>query len=284
MFEKLNKKYSITGLGYSHKSFHENYFSLDLSNKAEVINFALNEPKCDVLIFLVGLAHEKGKGQEYKKFQRVNKKTLVTLLSVLGEQNKRPDKIIFASTISVYGEKINQNIYNENSAKESFSPYALTKLEAEEYLLNNYIKQSWILRLAPVYAPDFQLNINRRTKACGCYYKIGNGEKKLSLCILENISKTVEGILQDKVPTGTYNISDKESYTYNSLLKYVNAKWTLRFPIILVWGLYYFGKIINNNFLKENCVKLITDNIFSSEKIRKHVELTSSINQVISDD
>ena len=277
IFEKLNKEYAITRLDYTQGILGNNYFSLDLTNELEVSTFSKSSPKHNALIFLVGLAHKKGKGQEFDEFRRINKQTLVNLLSALEVQGKLPNKIIFASTISVYGEKMNQNIYNEDSEKNPSSPYAVTKLEAEEYLLNNYGGQSWVLRFAPVYSQDFQLNINRRTKAAGRYYKVGKGSKKLSLCNLENIGLAVQGILEDKVPSGIYNISDEIEYSYNELLKYVNAKWVVRIPTFLVKGLYVVGKMMNNIFLKENATKLISDNIFPSDKIRQFIDMPNTL-------
>jgi len=281
IFEKLNKEYAITRLDYTQGILGNNYFSLDLTNELEVSTFSKSSPKHNALIFLVGLAHKKGKGQEFDEFRRINKQTLVNLLSALEVQGKLPNKIIFASTISVYGEKMNQNIYNEDSEKNPFSPYAVTKLEAEEYLLKNYGVQSWVLRFAPVYSPDFQLNINRRTRAAGSFYKVGNGGEKLSLCNLENIGSAVQGILEDKVPAGIYNISDENEYSYNDLLKYVNAKWIVRIPAFLVKGLYYIGKMMNSIFLKENATKLISDNIFPSDKIRQYIKLPATLGKKI---
>ena len=278
LYDELNSTYSITGLGYGQESIAEDYYSVNLSELAEVRNFVDNSQKFDTLIFLVGLAHKKGKGKELDEFRRINKQTLVNLLSALEEQKKLPNKIIFASTISVYGEKLHQNMYNEESNKNPFSPYALTKLEAEEFLLEHYGKHSWILRFAPVYAPDFKLNINRRTSAGSWFYKVGNGSKKLSLCNLENIGSVVEGILEDKVPTGVYNISDENQYSYNDLLNYANAKWTLSIPRFLVKRLYIMGKMMNNIFLKENATKLISDNVFPSDKIRKYISLSGTLN------
>tara|TARA_X000001036_G_C20673534_1_gene803325 strand:+ start:567 stop:1445 length:879 start_codon:yes stop_codon:yes gene_type:complete len=273
LYNSFDKDYSITALDYSEGLIRDNFFVIDLTQEMKVEALVSKFPKCDVLIFLVGLAHKKGKGQELDEFRRINKQTLSNLLSALGKVNQLPNKIIFSSTISVYGEKINKNIYNEDSAKNPYSPYAVTKLEAEEFLLNNFNSQSWILRFSPVYAPDFQLNIDRRTKAFGSFYKVGNGEKKLSLCNLENISLVVKGILEQKIPAGVYNISDKNEYSYNNLLKYVNAKWILPIPAFLVRGLYLIGKMMNNIFLKENATKLISDNVFPSDKIRKYVQL-----------
>ena len=273
LYNRFNKNYSITALDYSKASIEENFCPLDLTQKADVETFAEKSPKFDALIFLVGLAHKKGKGKELDEFRRINKQTLVNLLSKLDEKNKLPEKIIFASTISVYGEKINQNIYYEDSEKTPFSPYAVTKLEAEEFLLTNYGEQSWILRFAPVYASGFQLNINRRTRAGSWFYKVGNGSKKLSLCNLENIGSAVQGILENKVSAGIYNISDENEYSYNDLLNYVNAKWIVRIPSFLMQGLYYIGKMMNNIFLKENATKLISNNIFPSGKIRVYIDL-----------
>ena len=279
IFEKLNKEYAITRLDYTQGILGNNYFSLDLTNELEVSTFSKSSPKHNALIFLVGLAHKKGKGQEFDEFRRINKQTLINLLSTLDKKNKLPKKIIFASTISVYGEKINQSMYPEDSEKTPFSPYAVTKLEAEEFLLTNYGEQSWILRFAPVYDPDFQLNINRRTRVGSWFYKVGKGSKKLSLCNLENIGLAVQGILEDKVPSGIYNISDEIEYSYNDLLKYVNAKWIVRIPAFLVKGLYVVGKIMNNIFLKENATKLISNNVFPSDKIREYIELPNTLNK-----
>ena len=277
LFEKLHNEYDITGLKNSRDSTHTDFFSLDLTDKADVKNFSEKFPKFDALIFLVGLAHKKGKGQEIDEFRRINKQTLVNLLSALEEQKKLPNKIIFASTVSVYGEKMNQNIYKEDSEKYPFSPYAVTKLEAEDYLLEHFAVKAWVLRFAPVYSPDFQLNINRRTQSGNWFYKVGNGSKKLSLCNLENIGSVVDGILEDKVPAGIYNISDEKDYSYNDLLKYVNAKWVVRIPTFLVKGLYVVGKMMKNIFLKENATKLISDNIFPSDKIRQYIKLPATL-------
>ncbi len=275
LYDTLNKNNSINALDYSQGLIEDNFSSLDLTQENDVDKYVEKLQKCDALIFLVGLAHKKGKVQDLDEFRCINKQTLINLVSKLDNSNKLPEKIIFSSTISVYGEKINQAKYPEDSLKNPSSPYAVTKLEAEEYLLDSYRLQSWILRFAPVYSPDFQLNINRRTRAGGIYYKVGDGSKKLSLCNLENIGLVVNSILEDHVPPGIYNISDSIDYTYNDLLRYVKAKWIIPIPIFLVKTFFFIGKMINNLFLIENTIKLISDNIFPSNKLSQHIRLPS---------
>jgi nucleoside-diphosphate-sugar epimerase len=280
LYNSFNKDYSITALDYSNGPIEENFFSLDLTQEADVENFADKSPKCDALIFLVGLAHKKGKGQEIDEFRRINKQTLINLLSTLDKKNKLPKKIIFASTISVYGEKINQSMYPEDSEKIPFSPYSVTKLEAEQYLFDNFADKTWILRFAPVYSSDFLLNINRRIRMRSKFYRVGKGSRKLSLCNIENIGVAVEAIIKDKVSAGIYNLSDSEEYTYDELLRWQKAKWVLPIPVFAIKLLYYVGKFMNSTFLKENTVKLISDNIFPSEKICSHIDLPATINDV----
>jgi len=280
LYNSFNKDYSITALDYSNGPIEENFFSLDLTQEADVKTFAEKSPTCDALIFLVGLAHKKGKGQELDEFRRINKQTLINLLSTLDKKNKLPKKIIFASTISVYGEKINQSMYPEDSEKIPFSPYSVTKLEAEQYLLDNFADKTWILRFAPVYSSDFLLNINRRIRMRSKFYRVGKGSRKLSLCNIENIGVAVEAIIKDKVSAGIYNLSDSEEYTYDELLRWQKAKWVLPIPVFAIKLLYYVGKFMNSTFLKENTVKLISDNIFPSEKICSHIDLPATINDV----
>ena len=276
----LLNKYKIISSGNYDSGKGLTYFG-DLSDKMVAEQTAKECLRPDILIFLVGLAHAKGRGKDLPEFENVNYKTLVNLLSVLENYNKLPGKIIFASTISVYGERYDQYIYDETLEPNPYSPYAVTKLQAEQYLFDNWVDRSWILRFAPVYSSDFLLNINRRTKMNKWFYKIGNGSKKLSLCNIDNIKMAVEGIIDEKVPAGIYNISDPQSYSYNDLLKHQGASGVLRIPAFAIRLLFVLGKMTNNIFLKENSIKIITDNIFSSDKIRTYIDLPATINDVI---
>ena len=276
----LEEQFSITSIDYGIISTEKDFINLDITDIYKVNDFAKNCDCFDILIFLVGLAHAKGEGKDLFEFKKMNYQTLVNLLSALHSNNKIPRKIIFASTISVYGEKYNQSTYNEDSMKIPFTPYAITKLQAEQYLLNNFTNRLWILRFAPVYSSDYLLNINRRTRMGFRFYRVGKGHRKLSLCNIENIRFAVEAIIKDKVPTGIYNLSDQKEYTYNELLRWYKPELIFPIPVFAVNLLYFLGKFANNTFLKENTIKLISDNIYTSDKIRSHIDLPWTIYDV----
>ena len=284
LLNQFDKEESIIKLSRSNSLIDRDSFSIDLNNKEQVATFVKHTQTFDALIFLVGLAHKKGKRKEIKKFQRVNKETLINLVSSLKQASKLPKKIIFSSTVSVYGERMDQEIYLEKTELKPLSPYAITKIEAEQYLLNNFNTRTWILRFAPVYAANFLLNIDRRTKIGNYCFKIGDGKKKLSLCNINNIGQSIEGILKNKVPPGIYNISDKNDYTYNDLLKYVDAKIVFEVPSSLVKIIYFLGKVTKIIYLKENSIKLLSNNLFPSNKIRKYLNLNSDLNRIQKDD
>jgi len=272
LYNELKEKHEIIGIGKG-KFDSSNYFDVDLSDENIVKDFVKSSEKFDVLIFLVGLAHDKGKNQDYPVFEKVNFITLLNLLEALKKENKVPDRIIFSSTISVYGEKIDKDVYKEEDELSPNSPYAKTKILAEQYLKNNFKKKSWILRFSPVYSDKFNLNIKRRTLIKGKHYKVGDGAKKLSLLNIKNISFVMKVIINNNIPAGTYNLADNMAYSYNELLAHSNAKKIITMPRIIPRIAYYVGRITNNIFLQENSIKLLTDNIYSTERLKKFIKL-----------
>ena len=272
LYEHLKNDYDLIGISRKKNSNHR--INVDLNNKYILESKLQKIKKPDCLIFLIGRAHKKGRKDEILKYESTNYKTLNNLLSVLKKQKKIPDKIIFASTISVYGEKYKTSLYTEESLTNPRSPYAVTKLKAEKYLSDRFPNESWILRFSPVYSSNFMLNINRRTKLNQkFYFKIGDGSSKFSLCNTENILLVVKNILNGAVPSGIYNISDPFNYTYDYILKYYNSKRTIRIPTFIIKIIYFFGKNLGNAYLIENSIKLLTDNIYPSKKISQFVNL-----------
>ena len=265
-FKNLNETINIIGLDSK---------NLDLTNESKIEQFISTYEKFDILIYLVALAHSKGNKNDFFIHEEINYKTLINTIRVLKRYDKIPQKIIYTSTISVYGERIDQEYYNEDLLPRPFSPYAKSKYKAENFLFKYYKNKTWILRLAPVYSKDFLLNINRRTKIGLLNYKVGYGNKKLSLCNIKNIHKVVSNVITGNIPPDIYNVSDKIYYTYNILIG--GNKPVLRIPRFTIWILYFLGKGFKNIFIIENSVKLLTNNIFPSNKLSKFVKLNAKL-------
>ena len=280
LHKHLDEHLLLTCIDNSVVSDENDIINLDLTDIYKVERFAKNCDNFDVLIFLVGLAHAKGKGKDLPEFKKVNYETLVNTLSSFQKYGKIPGKIVFASTISIYGEKIHQTIYSEDSPHKPFSPYAVTKWDAEKYLIDNFKVKSWILRFAPVYSSKFLLNIDRRTRIGDKFYRVGDGNKRMSLCNIDNIGVVISAIISEILPHGVYNLSDPKEYSYNELLNFQRATRVIRIPVFLIRWLYYYGSFVNSIFLKENSIKLISDNIFPSDKIRALINYSATLDDV----
>jgi len=272
LYTHFEKDYNTIGIS---KKKSSSSFRVNLENIDEIDSFFEKGNRIKNIIFLVGRAHKKGKKSEFDKYEKTNFFTIKNLLKSLEKNNKIPDKIIFASTISVYGERLNRFIYNEYLKLKPKSPYAITKLKAEEYLLKNYPDITWVLRFSPVYSPYFKLNIDRRTKIKNFYFRIGNGKSKFSLCSINNIKTVCDAILDGSIPPDIYNLSDPNNYDYNFLLKKQKANLFIPIPVFLIKLLYLYGKYSKNTFIKENSIKLLTDNIYPSTKLNKFIQLSS---------
>ena len=67
---------------------------------------------------------------------------------------------------------------------------------------------------------------------------------------------------------------------YKELLKWQGTSFVLRIPKLIVQFLYYFGKLSGNIFLQENTTKLLTDNIYSNNKIAEFIDLSYTLNDI----
>ena len=271
--------YKIIGMGNQELDM-DNYHCVDLTNIVETEKVVEKIERPTLLVFLVALAHEKGARKDYEQFEKINFQTLKNLLSSLEEQNKLPRKIVFSSTISVYGEQFNITEYREESDLKPRSPYAVTKKMAEKFLLTKYHDRTTILRFAPVYSKSLLLNINRRVKINSLFYKVGGGNQKLSLLNIRNIPVVIEKIFEDRLPPGIYNLADDRIYSYSDMLKHFGTSSSIRIPRIIFMTLFLFAKITGNYRLKENTIKLLTDNIYPVDKIKKVIDIPYTIDEI----
>lgn len=266
-----------TTLG-AHKVTAFSTTELDLVDPQAVDHFAKHDAvSYDVVIFLVGLAHKHHEKNTYKQYQALNFLSLKNLLNALDRHNKQPKKIVFASSIAVYGERWEQNIYSEDTNTAPKDYYGQTKLEAEVFLQTYYADKSIVLRIAPVYSHEFVLNLVRRISLKGLCFRVNRGNQQLSLCHVENIVKTLHSVISDSIPPGTYNIADRMIYTYNDIIHQQNRKVQVSIPRVLGMLVFLIAKLIRKPNLAQNVIKLITDNLYPSEKLARYVELDMTL-------
>lgn len=121
-------------------------------------------------------------------------------------------KIVYASTCSVYG--VNNDLIDESATPNPLSSYASTKLEGEQYIVDNH-EDHLIFRLGTLYGVgdahsrlrlDLVANILTKRAVLGEQLKVFGGDQWRPLLHVKDVSTAIEFGLENDVQ-GLYNLS-----------------------------------------------------------------------------
>ena len=80
LLKKLQNDYNTYAISHTKNLKIRYFFQLDLTDYNKVREFAKNSKFYDVIIFLTGLAHSKGKGKDFTEFKKIN--FITTLIDI----------------------------------------------------------------------------------------------------------------------------------------------------------------------------------------------------------
>ena len=259
------------------------YVKLDITDQDKVKQF-FSDLCFDYLIHCAALVHKNSPDLSFNNFMKINYEGTKNIFdSVIQSKNKYGLKrAIFFSTIEVYGGEGRDEVVSESDECRPITFYGKSKLAAEEYLLKlnkEYKLPVIILRLTPVYCKSFLRNVKIRVLVGGdkFFYRVGDGEQKISLCSRDNVIDVVERCIEGEVSFGeVFNIADNQVYSFNDLLNYfrklIGNRITIKIPGCIVHlGIKLLSLIFSGR--KERLLsiyyKLTKDNIYSIEKAKK---------------
>jgi nucleoside-diphosphate-sugar epimerase len=163
----------------------------------------------DLVIHAAGKAHSVPKTKsERNQFYDVNVIGTENLLKGL-EKKGVPKKFVFISSVSVYGQEFGKGI-NEEHKLEAGDPYGLSKIEAEELVMEWCIKHNvicTILRLPLLVGKNPPGNLGAMLRAIdrGYYFNIGGGKARKSMVLARDVASFIPSV----APVGgIYNITD----------------------------------------------------------------------------
>lgn len=274
----------ITGsngfLGTLIKKELSNYNTFDLNRNSGSYHYSLeNEIPIfheifDLIVHSAGKAHVVPRSKsEKKEFYDVNVLGTLNLLKGL-EKSGLPQKFVFISSVSVYGQEIGNDI-NEEHALLAKDPYGLSKIEAEKLVQNwcddNQIICS-ILRLPLLVGKTPPGNLGAMTKAIqkGYYFNIGGGKAKKSMVLAKDVASF---ILKVAPVGGIYNLTDGVHPSFSQLSREISKKKKHQFnlPLSLAKIIGKFGDVLGNKSpINSSKVKKITSDLtFNDSKARK---------------
>lgn len=246
------------------------------------VNLAKAVPKLpqkyDVVFHAAGKAHVIPKTEEeIQAFYDVNLQGTKNLCAAL-EKVGVPKSLIFVSTVAVYGCEEGENI-DEKHPLNGNTPYALSKIQAEQFLTgwcrkNNVILS--IIRPSLIAGPNPPGNLGAMIAGIksGKYLSIGGGHARKSVLMVNDIPVLIE-LMKDK--GGIFNVCDDHQPSFkeleDSIALQLGGKKIISIPLWFATLCAKVGDVIGSK-APINTMKLskITKSLtFSNAKARKEL-------------
>lgn len=205
----LKQKYDITLCGITPQDDIQVNLAKDIPELPE---------KYDLVLHAAGKAHVIPKTtEEIQSFYDVNLQGTKNLCAAL-EKIGVPKSFIFVSTVAVYGCEDGENI-DESHPLNGNTPYALSKIQAEQFLTewcskNNVILS--IIRPSLIAGPNPPGNLGAMIAGIksGKYLSIGGGKARKSVLMVSDIPVLIE-LMKDR--GGVYNVCDDSQPSFKEL-------------------------------------------------------------------
>ena len=232
----------------------------------------------DLVLHACGKAHVVPKTEAEKQaFYDVNYQGTVNLCKGL-EIAGVPKALVFISTVAVYGCEFGEMITEEHPL-EGDSPYAKSKIMAEEYLTEWCAKNGvvlGILRPSLLAGRNAPGNLGAMVSGIqkGFYLNIAGGKVKKSVLMAEDIARLLP-LLAEK--GGVYNVCDTYQPTFGelsaSVAKQLGKRKPISIPYWMAWCMAKVGDLFGskapiNSYKLEKMTKSLT---FSNEKARREL-------------
>ena len=163
--------------------------------------------------------------RDKSEYQRTNVDGAENVALVCEE--KGIDKIVFTSTVAVYG--FAEPGTDEDGAINPFNEYGRTKFEAEEKLRNWQVQGDnslTIVRPTVIFGEGNRGNVFNLLNqiASGKFLMVGKGENKKSMAYIGNIVAFLETCIATKQKYGVYNYVDTPDLSMNELVSLIRDK------------------------------------------------------------
>lgn len=229
----------------------------------------------DVVLHAAGKAHVVPKTEEEKiAFFDVNYQGTVNVCKAL--EDNLPKALIFISTVAVYGLDTGENI-TESHPLNGDTPYALSKIQAEQYLTDWCAQHGVILgviRPSLIAGPNAPGNLGAMVEGIksGRYLSIAGGKARKSVLMVQDIARLLPTLIEKG---GVYNVCDDSQPSFRELeilvAEQLGKKVPVSIPYFIAKSMALAGDLLGSK-APINSLKLrkITESLtFSNKKAKE---------------
>lgn len=265
----LDKNYEVTTIGIMDADMIKANFVSGIPQLPE---------RYDIVLHAAGKAHIYPKTEDERQaFYDVNLKGTIYLCDAL-ERVGVPKAFIFISTLNVYGDEPGNMNTEDDRPLVGSSPYADSKIQAEEYLTkwckkNNVVLT--ILRPALLAGKGAPGNLGAMINGIrtGAYLSIAGGKAKKSVLMVDDIAHLVPLVAEKG---GTYNVCDDHNPSFGELEASIAKQLGKRKPISIPYWMAKCLALIGDklSFFPINSArleKIVTSDTWSNEKAKREL-------------
>ena len=265
----LNNKYIVSTIGLTSRDDYCVNIAKDIPTLSD---------SYEIILHAAGKAHSTPKTEEEKQlFFDVNLQGTKNLCVAL-ERTSIPKAFIFISTVAVYGCDYGENITEEHPLN-GMTPYALSKIQAEQYLqewCNKHHVTLGIIRPSLIAGPNPPGNLGAMINGIrhSKYFSIAGGKARKSVLMVQDIANLIP-LLAEK--GGTYNVCDAYQPTFRELESVICRQLGESMPLSIPYWLAKSMAVVGDCFGSKapvNSLKLnkITKSLtFSNEKAMREL-------------
>lgn len=265
----LDKNYEVTTIGIMDADMIKVNFVSDIPQLPE---------RYDIVLHAAGKAHIYPKTEaERQAFYDVNLKGTIHLCDAL-EKVGLPKSFIFISTMNVYGDEPGNMNTEDDRPLVGSSPYADSKIQAEQYLTawckkNNVVLT--ILRPALLAGKGAPGNLGAMINGIrtGAYLSIAGGKAKKSMLMVDDIAHLVPLVTEKG---GIYNVCDDHNPSFGELeftiAKQLGKRKPINIPYWMAKCLALVGDVFS--FFPINTArldKIVTSDTWSNKKAKREL-------------
>jgi nucleoside-diphosphate-sugar epimerase len=171
----------------------------------------------DAVVHAASVVHHPGATEaEYARFNVEGTRALLRACQAAGVK-----RLVFVSTIKVYGEEPGSALLDESSPVVGDSPYARTKIAAEELVLEAARPGTFstaVLRLCPVFGRGDKSNVQTMIRAVARrrFVLPGGGRNRKSIVHISTVTEVARAAVDSDVG-GVFLVADTKAPTMREL-------------------------------------------------------------------
>lgn len=234
-----------------------------------------SESKFSSYIHLAGKAHDLKNTSDESEYFEVNYELTKKLFGRF-LKDELAKTFIFISSVKAVADFV-EGVLKEEHFPAPVTAYGKSKLKAENYILDNLSKnkRAIILRPCMIHGPGNKGNLNLLYSIVkkGIPWPLGAFNNARSFLSVENLCFVIKEILEGKLESGVYNVSDDDTFSTNNLIQLIaesqNKKpRVLKVPQTIIKVVSKVGVVLKLPLNTERLQKLTENYVVSNEKLK----------------